>query len=266
MATVTGNLQRPGAELHYIDHGGNGRPVLLTHGAGMDHTAFTEQAEALQDAGYRPILWDLRGHGQSTMEPGTQLTVRDATDDIGALLDHLVLENPVLIGHSLGGNLSQRFVHEHPDRVGGLIVIGSTWNAGPLTAAERLGIRLAAPLLRLIPARRLPGLMAEASAVRPEAIARTRKAFERMPKDRFLEVWAITTAAVDPDPSRRTPVALGLIRGERDSTGNIASAMPRWAAAEAVTERVIPGAGHVVMLDAPSEASAALLEILRDWA
>jgi hypothetical protein len=43
-------------------------------------------------------------------------------------------------------------------------VIGATWNAGPLTPAERLALRLAAPMLGLIPAGRLPGLMGETVA------------------------------------------------------------------------------------------------------
>lgn len=265
MTVTPGSIARTGAVLHFVDAGGTGRPVLLTHGAGMDHTVFSAQAEALRGAGYRPILWDLRGHGRSSLAAGAPLTIDDATDDIGALLDHLQLRRPILVGHSLGGNLSQRFVAAHPKRTAGLVVIGATWNAGPLTLGERIGIRFAAPLLRLIPAARLPRMMAEASAESADAIARTREAFERMPKERFLEVWAVTVGAVSPDPTARTPVPLALIRGEKDSTGNIATAMPRWAAAESVTERVIPGAGHVVMLDAPAETSAALLAALADW-
>ena len=97
----------------------------------------------------------------------------DALEDLAALLDALDLQHPVLVGHSLGGNLSQALVRRHPDRAAGLVVIGATWNAGPLTPAERLALRLAAPMLGLIPAGRLPGLMAKASAVTPAAVAAT---------------------------------------------------------------------------------------------
>ena len=57
-----------------------------------------------------------------------------------------------------------------------------------------------------------------------------------LPKRTFLDVWRATVSLVDPDPAYRTPVPLGLIRGADDRTGNIATAMPRWAAAEGVTE------------------------------
>jgi len=262
MDDLDGRLARPGAELRFQDAGGDGPAVVLLHGAGMDRTAFAAQRTALADAGWRPIAVDLRGHGASVLDDDARFTIADAMGDIGALIDHLSLERPILVGHSLGGNLAQLFVRHHPERVGGLVVIGSTWNTGPLTFGERIGIRLAAPTLRMIPASRLPQMMAGASAVRPEAVAEIRTVFERMGKARFAEVWTATIGLVAPDPGYRTPVPLALIRGAEDATGNIATAMPRWAETDGAGEHVIPGAGHVVMLDAPEETSRVLLEVL----
>jgi pimeloyl-ACP methyl ester carboxylesterase len=105
--------------------------------------------------------------------------------------------------------------------------------------------------------------MASASAVTPDAVAALEMMFARMPKARFLDVWRATTSLVEPDPDYRTPVPLTLIRGQRDRTGNIATAMPAWAAVEGVTEHVVPAAGHVPTLDAPEAVSALLLEAAR---
>ncbi len=240
--------------------------MVFTHGAGMDHTMFAAQAEAVREAGYRSVLWDLRGHGESAIDPGCRFTATAALEDLGALIDDRGLSRPILVGHSLGGNLSQAFVQEHPQRAAGLIVVGSTWNTGPLSRLERLGLRLAAPMLGMIPAARLPRLMAAASAVSPGAIAETERVFARMPKALFLDVWRATVSFVKPDPAYRTPVPIGLLRGAEDRTGNISSAMPRWAQAEGVRERVIAGAGHIVTLDAPDASSAALLSILEELA
>lgn len=262
MLTLDRTLERPGAQLRFHDDGRPGMPLLLTHGAGMDHTSFLPQAEALGDAGHRVILWDMRGHGASSLSSGARFTAVDALDDLNALLDAVDIERAVLVGHSMGGNLSQEFVRRHPERAAGLIVIGATWNAGPLTALERFGMRLAAPTLALIPGSRLPRMMAQASAVRPEVVDEIEKTFARMPKSVFRDVWASTVSFVDPDAGYRTPVPLGLVRGAEDSTGNIATAMPRWAEHEGVPERAIPGAGHVVMLDAPSATSEALHSVL----
>ncbi len=258
-------LERGGGALRYADLAGERRPMVLTHGAGMDHRMFDAQAHALHQAGHRVVSWDLRGHGGSTLAPGARFTAATALDDLVALIDHLGLDGPVLIGHSLGGNLSQALVRRIPGRACGLIVVDSTWNTGPLTAVERVLLRLAAPSLTLIPATRLPGLMARASAVTPEAIAESEATFARMPKRVFLDVWRATVSLIDPDPDYRTPVPLGLIRGDRDRTGNIATAMSRWARAEDVAEHVIPGAGHVVTLDAPDATTRAVHDIVAGW-
>lgn len=265
MLKLRKRLSRPGAEVAFSDTAVDGRAVVLTHGAGMDHTMWEEQAAALGAAGYRVILWDMRGHGESTLSLDTRFTVTDTLDDLAALLDECRVERPVLVGHSIGGNLGQAFVRTRPDRVAGLIVVDSTWNAGPLSTVKRLGLRLAAPALRLIPSRSLPGLMAKASATTPSAISRTEAVFAQMPKTRFLDVWAAAVSMVDPDPADRSPVPLGLVRGAKDGTGNIATAMPQWARSEGVTEHVVPGAGHIVTWDAPEATSRALLQILDEW-
>ena len=105
-----------------------------------------------------------------TLAPGARFTAQDALADLGALIDELGLESPVLVGHSLGGNLSQAYGRAQPGRASGLIAVGTTWNTGPLGRGERFGLRMAAPLLRLIPGAKLPALMADASAVTPEAV------------------------------------------------------------------------------------------------
>ncbi|GGR11815.1 alpha/beta hydrolase [Agromyces mediolanus] len=268
MVNITGSLVRPGAELGYELAEGDGTdriPVVLTHGAGMDRGMYDAQFAALAAAGHRTVRWDLRGHGASRLDAGTRFTAADALDDLAALIDALRLDRPALVGHSLGGNLSQAFVRAHPDRAAGLVVLDSTWNAGPLSAGERFALRLAAPMLGLVPAERLPGLMARASAVTPEAIARTKAMFARMPKAVFLDVWRATVSLVSPEPGFRSLVPLALVRGAEDRTGNIATAMPRWAAAEGVAERVVPRAGHIVTLDAPDAVNELLLQLLAAW-
>lgn len=265
MVELTGALERDDAVIRYHDSGGTGEPVVFLHGAGMDHTSFAAQAEAVRDAGYRSVLVDQRGHGRSELADGARFRAEDALADLGALCDELRLDRPVLVGHSMGGNLSQSFVRAHPAQAGGLIVVGATWNAGPLTRAERVQLRMAMPALRMIPASKLAVLSAKASAVSVAAVEGIREVFARMPKEVFLDVMRATASFVEPDPSYRTPVPLGLVVGAEDRTGNIVTAMRAWAAADGVRLRDIPGAGHVAMADAPDAVSAAILDILREW-
>lgn len=265
MVNLDRRLARPGSDIAFADTGIDAPAVLLTHGAGMDNTMFDAQRTALTEAGYRVVTWDLRGHGGSTLVAGRAFTAADALDDLAALLAECRIERAVLVGHSLGGNLSQAFVRTHPERAAGLIVMDSSWNTGPLSRLERFALRLAAPSLALIPARRLPGMMARASAVTPSAVDRTEAIFARMPQRVFLDVWRATVSLLGPDPEYRSPVPLALLRGAEDRTGNIATAMPRWALAEGIVENVIPGAGHIVSWDAPEATTEALLHALEGW-
>jgi len=257
MVDLTGELDRVGCTLRYADSGGSGDAIILTHGAGLDHQMFDAQFKTLSESGQRTVVWDLRSHGRST--PNTiPFTADLALQDLCALVEHLDLTHPVLAGHSLGGNLSQAMVRRQPLRFAGLVVMDSTWNAGPLTTTELRLLKLAAPALSIIPARLLPGLMARASTVTATARSDAKLAFSRMTKRQFVEVWKATVSLVDPEPGYRTPIPLCLIRGSHDRTGNIATAMPRWADAEGVTEHVVRGAGHIVTQDAPDAVTAVI--------
>lgn len=259
---MASTLPRPGATVAFHDSGGDGRAVVLTHGAGLDHSMYDAQADALRKQGHRVIVWDLRGHGASPLTGGARFSARDALDDLTALLDACALDRAVLVGHSLGGNLVQEFARSRAERVAGAIVMDATWNAGPLRPIERLALRAAAPMLAAIPARLLPGMMARASAETPAAVARAEAVFARMSKTTFLDVWRATTSFVRPEADAGAHTSLALIRGERDRTGNIATAMPAWARAAGIEEHVIAGAGHIVTWDAPDETSRVLVRLL----
>jgi len=260
------SLDRPGTlslddcEVRYWDSGGTGMPVVFCHGAGTDHTTFSAQTEDLATRGYRVVTWDMRGHGLS--RPGGRFTTERAIGDLLALLTHLGLVGPVLVGHSLGGNIGQAVIRRDPRRARALVAMDCTWNAGPLSRFERWLLAVAAPGVRVIPRRRLPTVMARVSASTEAGRAYARRAFARLSKEEFIEVMEATIRFLDPAPAYRTPVPLCLIRGAADRTGNIATAMPRWAHAEAVREIVVPGAGHLVSLDAPAAVTEAIAAFL----
>ena len=261
MVNLRGKLELSGVTLRYTDIPGIEPAVVFLHGAGADHVMFEAQAAALAERGQRVVLLDLRGQGQS--QPNTmRLTAELLVQDVEALIAELGLELPVLAGHSLGGNIAQEVVRRNPGKYAGLIVMDSTWNAGPLSSVERFLLRLAAPALALVPARSLPKVMAKASAVTDAGRADAVRAFAQVTKRGFIDVWRATVQFVAPDAGYRTPIPLLLIRGAEDKTGNIATAMPAWAAAENVAEHVIQEAGHLVTQDAPTAVTEAIIKFL----
>ena len=272
MATLSDGgaiIQVNGRGLHYWARG-QGDPVVLTHGAGTDHSVFDAQVEYLLDAGYRVITWDLRGHGLSGPSAEPFDAVR-AVEDLGKLLETLSIVRPVLVGQGLGGNISQAFVRRFPEHVRALVVIGAGSNTGRVSWCERVVGLVKGATLRRVPARRLPAVLAnKVGATRP-ARAYARRAFARMSDAELLDVWRASAQLRSRKRFYRTPVPLCLIRGEQDRTGTVATSMRRWAGKDLVRVHRVDGAGHLATLDAPEAVNAALgefLEALRhphDW-
>lgn len=112
-----------GQRLHYEDTGGQGLPLVLSHGFLQDSEMFDGQVRDLARH-HRLITWDQRGHGR-TVSIDEPFTYWDSADDLAALLDHLGVERAVIGGMSQGGFISLRFALRHPQRTAGLVLIDS---------------------------------------------------------------------------------------------------------------------------------------------
>ena len=110
-----------GQRLRYEDTGGDGPPIIFSHGFLMDREMFAPQAAALAPE-FRVIAWDERGFGQTEFD-GKPFTYWDSARDCLALLDHLGIEQAVLGGMSQGGFLSLRAALLAPARVRALVLI-----------------------------------------------------------------------------------------------------------------------------------------------
>jgi pimeloyl-ACP methyl ester carboxylesterase len=113
-----------GIEIGY-DDAGSGLPVLFTHGYQASRAMWEPQRAALGDD-FRIVTWDLRGHGESGIPDDPAMYSHELLiADMEALLDHLAIDETVLLGHSLGGYASLYFYLDHPERVKGLVLFGS---------------------------------------------------------------------------------------------------------------------------------------------
>ena len=99
----------------YYETAGDGEPVLLIAGNGMDHTAFREQVPSFA-LHFRCITYDLRGIGQSDI-PDSGYTVPEMARDAFALLSALDLSSAHVAGYSLGGAIGMQMAIDEPERV-----------------------------------------------------------------------------------------------------------------------------------------------------
>ena len=107
----------------YYETQGTGRPLILLHGGLGATSMFGPNLPALAE-GRQVIAVDLQGHGR-TADVDRPLSTELMADDIAALIKHLKLERPDLMGYSLGGGVALLTAIRHPELVGRLVVIST---------------------------------------------------------------------------------------------------------------------------------------------
>ncbi|WP_435060833.1 alpha/beta fold hydrolase [Amycolatopsis thermoflava] len=111
-------------EIHYEDHG-TGTPVVLIHGYPLNGHSWEKQERVLLAAGYRVITYDRRGFGQSS-QPTVGYDYDTFAADLKALLDHLELDDVVLVGFSMGTGEVTRYLGTYgSDRVRKAVLMGA---------------------------------------------------------------------------------------------------------------------------------------------
>ena len=138
--------------IHYNDIGTGDDVVVMLHGSGPGATSwanFNRNITPFVDAGYRVILMDCPGWGQS--DPVVCLGSRSDLNAaaLKGLLDVLHIDRAHLIGNSMGGHSATAFALAHPDRVGKLVLMGGgTGGPSQFTPMPTEGIKLLLGLYR----------------------------------------------------------------------------------------------------------------------
>ena len=101
---------------------GAGRPIVLVHGLGGSHEDWSATA-ALMARSACVYRFDQRGHAsRSACGPGASL--QQTADDVAALIEQLDLEQPILVGHSLGALTVMQYLSDHgSERIGGVCFV-----------------------------------------------------------------------------------------------------------------------------------------------
>ena len=109
-----------GINLYYETHG-TGRPLILLHGGLGSGEMFGPLLPALAE-GHQVIAVDLQGHGR-TADIDRPISIRLMADDIAALITHLGLDRPDVMGYSLGGGVAFHTAVRHPQLIGRLVIV-----------------------------------------------------------------------------------------------------------------------------------------------
>jgi pimeloyl-ACP methyl ester carboxylesterase len=110
--------------VNYVERGDpRGTPVILLHGY-TDSRQSYDLVLPLLPPSWRVFAVTHRGHGNSS-KPETGYEPGDFSADLAAFLDAMQIESAVIVGHSMGSTVAQRFAIDHPSRTRALVLEGA---------------------------------------------------------------------------------------------------------------------------------------------
>jgi pimeloyl-ACP methyl ester carboxylesterase len=238
--------------LEVIDKGSCGDshpvPLLFVHGGWHSASCWSNFVDFFAAAGYRAVAMSLRGHGASPAgKPFHLCSIADYVDDVRVTADSLG-GHPILIAHSLGGFVVQRYLESHDAPAA--VLVASVPPQGVLGLATRIWTRHPWISMRSLPVGNLTGFIGTTPLVREHL-------FSTHTPDEIVESGAASVqpeafraSLIDPLTRRvktkrvNTPM---LVLGAADD-GMVTNAEVRATARAYRTEpELFPGMGHNMM-------------------
>ncbi len=265
--------QTNGIQTYYEVHG-DGRPIVMLHGALVDHRMWQPQIAPFAGK-YRVVVYDLRGHGQTGTSRERSYSAQLLVEDLRALIQNLSLERPIICGLSLGGMIAQAYAAAHPSEIAALILcdtaVSTTLTLNDKLQTYLLGWSLA-PSVRLMGARRFVDYSFWfAKLIRGEAwfghnaqvrdyVRECMRAFDTA---EMAKVYSLVTRFKEVDlPKIRVPTLI--LNGEHESSSVFRHADYMQKCIGDAETAVIPEAGHTSNMENAEAFNQSVLHFLEE--
>lgn len=253
-------LRSGGLDWVYLDSGGSGEPLVLVHGFGGDKTNWTLMCRRMRGR-YRILIPDLPGFGESDSPINARYRVQDHVERLRGFLRDLGVERPHLGGNSMGGYTVALYAAQHPAEVASLWLIDAAgiFSAKPselLAAVESNGPN---PLLPQTPAQfrevlnfamskppYIPGFVLSVMSQRAMASIALRE-------QQFKDILEDSPHLEPLLPAVPTPTHI--LWGDQDRLIDVDCVRVFRELLPNSSATVLPGIGHVPMLEAPAESA-----------
>lgn len=238
--------------MHYELSGpDDGEVVMLSHSLGSNLSMWDPQVPALEDAGFRVLRYDTRGHG------GTQVTIGpyrldQLVDDAATLIKALAIDRVHFVGLSMGGMIAQGLALSHPQRLLGLALcdtMAQLPDAAQSVWSERIAVAREQGMAALVDATLQRWFTPDYLAADPAPVKLIRQAFLATPAEGYVACSEAITRLDYLEQLARIGCPTLVMVGEQDQGTPV-------TAARAMQQR-IPGADLVIL---PQAAHLANIE------
>lgn len=239
--------------------------VILLHGLGESHVAWLGVARFLSERGFRVLVPDLRGHGESTAPKPP--SIEDMAGDLASIASSTGVEPVHLVGFSVGGyTILEALARSLVAQPASVVLLGAAHRVGDpqgmlyrARVAREMGVEAVA---RLIAKLVYPGLPED------KGLSLAKRLFERISVETYSSILESLATRNYSDIlaqlSRETPTLVAI--GSRDplvgaeATRELARILGPQGRLE-----ILEGVGHMLHLEAPRRLRAVLEEHLAPW-
>lgn len=199
----------------YYEVKGEGTPLIFTHGASWNHKQWRPQVEYFAQH-YKTIVWDVRGHGTSSL-PAGKVDSEDFSRDLIGLMNFLGLPSAILCGLSMGGHISLQTAIRYPERVEALILLGTPCT-NRFNWYEKLFVPINRWSSRFVSMKLMARLQARVlSKFNPANQAYIEEAIQAIPHRQWLRVWDAVTRMESQSDLPRVACPTLLLQGDHDT-------------------------------------------------
>jgi len=240
----------------------DGKPIIIfTHGVGMDHKTFEMQVDALK-SDYRILVWDLPGHGHSTIKKHKERFTRISADCLNGLMNELKIDKAIFVGQSLGSMIVQHFQIKHPEKVIATIHVPGIELKSHVGSWSKIFIPFMMFMLNLIPSKIFYTSFGKHRAVNKDVQKYLSETMSRTGKKRALEITKdMVYDLIDKSPEPKK-VPLLITYGKKDLFF-IRNAAKKWHRKETGSNCTeVQNANHIANQDNPEEFNKAVIDFL----
>lgn len=240
--------------------------VVLIHGLGLTRAVWQWLVPDLTN--FRVLTYDLIGHGE-TAPPEGDPSLKDLSDQLANLLDHLEIDKAAIVGFSLGGMIARRFAQDYPARTTAIVILHS---AHTRTARQQDAILFRVAQAEAEGPESTVDLALQrwftdaAQANRPDLMDLTRQWILANEREVYVKLYRILAHGVDeivaPNPPITAPTLV--LTGDEDHGNNPAMSM---AIAEEIPRArlvILKGLRHMALAEDPQSVNRPVTDFLTE--